>query len=287
MKQLGSLLFVAIFLPALVVAQYDKQSGKACLDLRSGKILVAMDCVKTVGPIVWGTSQKGTFEPTNMVEFPERATEPDSTFTPGWIELRTGRTHFDYEGRGPEAPYLRGRIDPKGGFHVNPDELTKWTGGKEYVRQEKPSAGKGGSQQALITSLEGNNVVVRFTPKEITMEKAATWNKTGLSDTLAFQAGGRKTLEVEVDFESSSGVYESYVRQLENLSDIDPGLQRPPKCSFTWGSNFPRFNGVVENLSVKYTQFLSDGTPVRATVNVRMLEASRLLNEAESRQMRR
>jgi hypothetical protein len=44
----------------------------------------------------------------------------------------------------------------------------------------------------------------------------------------------------------------------------------------------PVFKGVVEQLTTKYTMFLPDGTPVRATVSLRMRQAGKLLNQSES-----
>jgi nucleoid-associated protein YgaU len=42
---------------------------------------------------------------------------------------------------------------------------------------------------------------------------------------------------------------------------------RPPKVRFTWGKAWI-FEAVITSLQVKFTLFLSDGTPVRATANV-------------------
>src|SRR5262245_14586379 len=110
-----------IFLIPLVVTA---QAGfdNACLDLKTGKIMEGIYCSKPSGPIIRGHLEKSGFEPTNTVEFAESATEPDPRFAPGWIELHTGAIHYDYEGRGPQSPYLRGRIDTKGYFYVDPAE---------------------------------------------------------------------------------------------------------------------------------------------------------------------
>ncbi|MCI0412527.1 hypothetical protein L0222_06960 [bacterium] len=290
-------LVLCLVLPLAIAAQSKFSGANGCLDLRIGKILQGQYCSKPSGPIVWGNLNKGVFEPTNSVDFADLAVDPDPKFTPGWIELRTGQTHFDYEGRGPQSPYLRGRIDPKGGFHVYPEELKQWTksssynmSGAEGYRKPEPDSSastKGGATQALIRSLEGQSIEVRFTPKEITIDNAVFWDKTNNHGVLAFRAEEPKTLQVELYFESNSGVYNSYIRQLETLTRTDDDLRRPPRCQFAWGSNFPAFNGVVANVSTKYTQFLSDGTPVRATVQLRMIEAILLLNATERNQMTR
>src|SRR5690606_14556302 len=51
--------------------------------------------------------------------------------------------------------------------------------------------------------------------------------------------------------------------------------KRPPTCLVTWGKGFPKFVGVIEQLSVKYTMFFADGTPCRATASVRLKQAAK------------
>jgi hypothetical protein len=51
--------------------------------------------------------------------------------------------------------------------------------------------------------------------------------------------------------------------------------KRPPKVGVKWGK-LPEFQGVIESVSTKYTMFLPDGTPVRATCHVTVREASHL-----------
>lgn len=58
---------------------------------------------------------------------------------------------------------------------------------------------------------------------------------------------------------------------------------RPPLVTFTWGG-LQVFEGVIESLNVKYTMFLPDGTPTRATVTLRMKEAGALLNKKENQE---
>jgi len=62
-----------------------------------------------------------------------------------------------------------------------------------------------------------------------------------------------------------------------DVSVESPG-ERPKLMFFYWGG-FPTFKGVIESLSVKYTLFLPDGTPTRATVSLRMRQASGALNK--------
>jgi hypothetical protein len=53
-------------------------------------------------------------------------------------------------------------------------------------------------------------------------------------------------------------------------------------CIFLWGKGFPSFMGVIESLSTKFTMFLANGTPVRATVTVKMKQATKLTKAVET-----
>lgn len=59
---------------------------------------------------------------------------------------------------------------------------------------------------------------------------------------------------------------------------VEPSSEAGKVTAFYWGG-MPRFKGVVESLAVKYTLFLPDGTPTRATVSLRMKEAGGALNK--------
>jgi hypothetical protein len=56
------------------------------------------------------------------------------------------------------------------------------------------------------------------------------------------------------------------------------------KVAFFYWGGAPAFQGVVESLSVKYTLFLPDGTPTRATVSLRMRQANRAMNKGEAKE---
>jgi hypothetical protein len=155
-------------------------------------------------------------------------------------------------------------------------------------------------EKAQIAACEPPNteIEVYFNPKEITIDKPVPWQKhknvEGDAPTLEFTAAEPKTLSCELMFdmfEERGDVYETYISQLETLALIDDTHKRPPLCTFTWGSKMPNggggarvFKGVVESLNVKYTLFLPDGTPCRATVTLKMKQAERLLNKQEAKE---
>ena len=51
------------------------------------------------------------------------------------------------------------------------------------------------------------------------------------------------------------------------------GKGQPPLCEFRWGKTWS-FKAVITSLSQKFTLFLSDGTPVRSTLNVTFQQAT-------------
>ena len=135
---------------------------------------------------------------------------------------------------------------------------------------------------ATFKPVEGNAppFEVQFNPKEITIDKPVPWEKgkksTDDSPALEFTAAEPKTLACELmfdTFEQRGDVYKTYISRLEQLVSLDSNTKRPPMVTFVWGSKFPTFKGVIENMNVKYTMFLEDGTPCRATVTVKMKQA--------------
>lgn len=145
--------------------------------------------------------------------------------------------------------------------------------------------------KAEIAATEGDKTTVQvyFNPKDLTVDKPAQWqvHKSSKDEppTLEYTSGQPKTMSVELMFdmfEEKGDVYATYISKLERLVLIDAGLARPPLCTFTWGSNMPIFKGVIEDLNVKYTLFLPDGTPTRATATMKWKQSNTLLNKQEA-----
>ena len=84
-------------------------------------------------------------------------------------------------------------------------------------------------------------------------------------------AGEKLTTELLVDTSDTlEDVREKYVEPLRNLMNIDSVLHAPPIVRFVWGKE--NFKGVIESLSVTYTMFNLDGTPLRAKMNLSLKE---------------
>ncbi len=138
----------------------------------------------------------------------------------------------------------------------------------------------------LIVDLGMMKVEATYNPKEVSIDKSVPWNKhktsKGDNPILEFTDAEPKTLSVEFffdTFEEKESVYKKYISKLELATLIMQGKsedkKRPPTCILDWGG-MPKFVGVVESLSVKYTMFFPDGTPARATAAIKMKQATRV-----------
>jgi hypothetical protein len=61
--------------------------------------------------------------------------------------------------------------------------------------------------------------------------------------------------------------------RVARLAEVDTELHRPPRCTLSWGAFSEIFTGVLTRLDERFTMFLPDGTPVRATVSCGFVES--------------
>jgi hypothetical protein len=135
-------------------------------------------------------------------------------------------------------------------------------------------------------------IKVLFNPAEYSIEKGNTFQSTSLpglaTPVTQFVTGNADTLSMELYFDTyakSSRHGEvtqredvrNYTRKIADLMEIDPDLHAPPICQFIWGPPLGspkgvQFTGILEKVSQKFTYFLDDGTPVRATLSISFKE---------------
>ena len=119
-----------------------------------------------------------------------------------------------------------------------------------------------------------------FNPKELSLDKKVPWNPQYTSGkdlpAMEFTNGQAMSLSVELMFdtyESKKNVHKEHITKLVKMALIDSTRKRPHLCLFGWGNL--HFRGVIDSLTQKYTMFLADGTPVRATVSLKMTQADK------------
>jgi Contractile injection system tube protein len=147
-------------------------------------------------------------------------------------------------------------------------------------------------EKVIIGSLDEPTfgVVAQYNPKEVSIDKSIPWtpHKTSKSDQpeLEFAGGDGRTMTMDLTFDGyESGVsVEASIDALIHLSNVrnsesnnDDDL-RPHLVAVAWGNSegdsLRPFRGVITSISTKYTMFLPNGTPVRATCTVKVQEAN-------------
>ena len=145
-----------------------------------------------------------------------------------------------------------------------------------------------GLTKATIKNLDTQDTIkCLFNPTEYTVAKTNPWNSKSVIGKnvpeLEFTGGGAKILTMELFFdvheEKGSGDVRNHIDKLWKLTLISDKTKnretdrgRPPLCLFQWGPHW-YFTAVVTSLSVRYTLFHQDGTPVRAIANITFQEA--------------
>jgi hypothetical protein len=130
----------------------------------------------------------------------------------------------------------------------------------------------------------------QYNPKEVQIDLAAAWGKhanegQSKAQQLEFTGQEGRTMAIELFFDDSENIGTSVVTNLavlEKLAKVRDAsssveaMRRPHHCTVVWGGwlKDKAFQCVIESVSVKYTMFKADGTPIRATANVKLKEAT-------------
>jgi len=149
------------------------------------------------------------------------------------------------------------------------------------------------SAKISIGSLDeqGLSVDAQYNPKDLQIDKTVPWQKhkkpntDGLQYEFTGAEGRTMSLDLMFDGVEENESVSPLVSVLETLATVrdpsstDPEMRRPHQCVVVWGTVIGgdnNFKCVITQLSVKYTMFSNDGNPLRATVTVKLQEASRV-----------
>jgi hypothetical protein len=139
----------------------------------------------------------------------------------------------------------------------------------------------------LMNVDKGTSQDVLFNPKEYSVQKSVQWepHKAPGLDTpeQEFTSGNPAVLSVELFFdtyEDKTDVRKEHTEKVMDLALVDADKHRPPLVMFSWGGF--QFKGVIESLTLRYTMFLPDGKPCRATANLSIKEAKTAKEQLEA-----
>ena len=137
-------------------------------------------------------------------------------------------------------------------------------------------------EQVTIEVIEpagGPSYTVLFNPKEYRLSTSNQFIEVSIpglaAPPLQFSRGKARTLTMQLFFDTytynSGANVQAHTMGIMNLLAIESELHAPPVCKVTWGKSL-NFQGVLEQANERYTLFLADGTPVRATIDVTFKE---------------
>jgi nucleoid-associated protein YgaU len=142
--------------------------------------------------------------------------------------------------------------------------------------------------KAFLEIEDGGELQCMFNPADLTISKSNSWDsgkaKGVNAPDLKFQSGQSATLTLSLTFDTTreGGAVTHYTTQLLDLMKIrktgkgsskENNSGRPPWVRFHWGSA-SSFKAVVDRLQIKFTYFASDGTPLRAKVDLTLKQFS-------------
>ncbi|CAG1003592.1 hypothetical protein MYXO_03219 [Myxococcaceae bacterium] len=131
-------------------------------------------------------------------------------------------------------------------------------------------------EKASITPEGGEAIPVLFNPAQYSLDHGNQIAEIGIpglgAPILQYVRGNARSLGLDLFFdtyEQQSDVRE-YTDRIYGLLGIQADTHVPPIVIFAWGSF--NFRCVLERVGGRFTLFLSDGTPVRATLHVSLKE---------------
>lgn len=129
----------------------------------------------------------------------------------------------------------------------------------------------------------------RFNPTEYRVQKAARWERprsrgAESSSPPEFTGSEPTKISMEIFLDATEGPAPDVSADvMVLLSWLQPtpvsiarGLAQPPLLRFVWGANpvLQMFQGYLKRVQARYTMFLPDGTPLRATAAIELEEVT-------------
>jgi hypothetical protein len=126
---------------------------------------------------------------------------------------------------------------------------------------------------------KGAAIEALFNPHQLALNRTVSWQKANAKERdvpeLQFTNAEPRTLTLDLIFDTydtpeaqKRDVRKRCTDEILHLTTVErhPDMHRPPVCRLRWGKPGYFFQGVLERLDHKFTMFMDDGTPVRATL---------------------
>jgi hypothetical protein len=154
-----------------------------------------------------------------------------------------------------------------------------------------------GFEQASLEIEGGGVIACWFNPKDYSITKANTWKVDPVVGTALpsaqFGGGQPRKLSLDLLFDSTdsasldvTAVTQQLFKAMEVQASLGSGTGknsgRPPMITFSWGKTVS-FKAVADSLSVQYTLFRSDGTPVRAQAKISLIQADKAMDKSSQK----
>jgi hypothetical protein len=151
-----------------------------------------------------------------------------------------------------------------------------------------------GFQKARLEIENGGVIPCWFNPREYSVSKSNRWTvKTVVGAGLPraqFGGGEARELTLELLFDATDAgqhTVRGITDRLFKMMEVDPSLSRgagthrnsgrPPYVTFVWGRTLS-FKAVARQLGVQYTLFGIDGSPLRATAKITLVQVERAID---------
>ena len=132
-------------------------------------------------------------------------------------------------------------------------------------------------EKATITNVQtGDRIPVMFNPEEYSLDLGNTFAEVGIpglrTPPIQYVRGNIRTLNMELLFDTLEQRQDvrTQTQRITDLLNHDATVQAPPILLFSWGGL--NFQCVLESVGQRFTLFVEDGTPVRATLTVTFKE---------------
>jgi len=130
----------------------------------------------------------------------------------------------------------------------------------------------------------GEELECAFNPSEYSISKSAEWRGTPTTGsptapTPEFVGTKPRNLRMKLLFDAWASGADTVTDSVDQLlkwcnptsSSISQGRPNPPILAFTWGQS-AFFDAYLQSVDAQYTMFKPDGTPLRASVTVALVE---------------